>query len=71
MPQDKVETIVGIRHGEKPLLGLGQLTCKGLNRALALSQVLLEKFGRIALSSRRTPTKLPMIRAVNFVRCGH
>jgi hypothetical protein len=46
MPQDKVETIVGIRHGEKPLLGLGQLTCKGLNRALALSQVLLEKFGR-------------------------
>jgi hypothetical protein len=46
MAQDKVETIVCIRHGEKPLLGLGQLTCKGLNRALALSQVLLAKFGR-------------------------
>jgi hypothetical protein len=46
MPQDKVETIVCIRHGEKPLLGLGQLTCKGLNRALALSQVLLAKFGK-------------------------
>jgi hypothetical protein len=46
MPQGKVETIVCIRHGEKPLLGLGQLTCKGLNRALALPQVLLAKFGR-------------------------
>jgi hypothetical protein len=45
-PQAKVETIVCIRHGEKPLLGLGQLTCKGLNRALALSQVLLAKFGK-------------------------
>ena len=44
--QGKVETIVCIRHGEKPLLGLGQLTCKGLNRALALPQVLLAKFGR-------------------------
>jgi hypothetical protein len=46
MPQGKVETIVCIRHGEKPLLGLGQLTCKGLNRALALPEVLLAKFGR-------------------------
>jgi hypothetical protein len=46
MPHDQVETIVCIRHGEKPLLGLGQLTCKGLNRALALPQVLLAKFGR-------------------------
>ena len=41
MQQSKGETIVCIRHGEKPLLGLGQLTCKGLNRALALPQVLL------------------------------
>ena len=46
MQQGKVETIVCIRHGEKPLLGLGQLTCKGLNRALALPQVLLAKFGK-------------------------
>jgi hypothetical protein len=45
-PQGNVETIVCIRHGEKPLLGLGQLTCKGLNRALALPQVLLAKFGK-------------------------
>jgi hypothetical protein len=46
LPQANVETIVCIRHGEKPLLGLGQLTCKGLNRALALPQVLSAKFGR-------------------------
>lgn len=25
------ETVVFIRHGEKPPLGLGQLTCQGLN----------------------------------------
>ncbi len=40
-----VETIVCIRHGEKPRGGLGQLTCRGLNRALALPDVLLAKFG--------------------------
>lgn len=40
-----VETIVCIRHGEKPPGGLGQLTCRGLNRALALPDVLLKKFG--------------------------
>lgn len=39
-----VETIVCIRHGEKPPDGLGQLTCKGLNRALALPDVLLGKY---------------------------
>ena len=41
-----VETLVCIRHGEKPSGGLGQLTCRGLNRALALPKVLLEKYGR-------------------------
>ena len=30
------ETIVFMRHGEKPPEGLGQLDCQGLNRALAL-----------------------------------
>ena len=39
------ETIVFFRHGEKPSGGLGQLTCQGLNRALALPGVLLGKFG--------------------------
>jgi hypothetical protein len=40
-----VETIVCLRHGEKPKGGLGQLDCQGLNRALALPEVLLKKFG--------------------------
>lgn len=41
-----VETIVCIRHGEKPREGLGQLSCHGLNRALALPNVLLQKYGQ-------------------------
>jgi hypothetical protein len=41
-----VETIVCIRHGEKPKSGLGQLTCRGLNRALALPKMLIGKFGK-------------------------
>ncbi len=36
--------IVFIRHGEKPPKG-DNLTCQGINRALALPQVLVKKFG--------------------------
>lgn len=43
---DAVETVVCMRHGEKPPGGLGQLTCRGLNRALALPNVLLGKYGQ-------------------------
>ena len=39
------ETIVFMRHGEKPSGGLGQLTCQGLNRALALPNVLIGRYG--------------------------
>ncbi|MEO8746964.1 MAG: hypothetical protein ABI379_04800 [Rhodanobacter sp.] len=39
------QTIVFLRHGEKPALGFGQLSCQGLNRALALPAVLQAKFG--------------------------
>ena len=39
------ETIVCIRHGEKPQGGLGQLTIRGLNRALALPKILFGKYG--------------------------
>ncbi len=47
LPADtKVETIVFIRHGEKPPEDDGQLTAQGLNRALALPDVLIGKFGR-------------------------
>jgi hypothetical protein len=40
------ETIVAIRHAEKPPTSLGQLTCKGLNRALALPKVLISRYGK-------------------------
>src|SRR5215469_12302518 len=40
------ETIVLVRHGEKPAEGLGQLNCQGLNRAVALSVVIGQLFGR-------------------------
>ena len=40
------ETIVAIRHGEKPARGLGNLNCKGLQRALALPEVLLSRYGK-------------------------
>jgi hypothetical protein len=43
---DAVETIVLLRHGEKPDKGLGQLDCQGLNRALALPPVIAKTFGR-------------------------
>jgi hypothetical protein len=43
----KVETIVFIRHAEKPEAGLGQINCRGLNRALALPAVLASKFGKL------------------------
>jgi len=39
------ETLIFVRHGEKPASTSGQLTCKGLNRALALPNVLLTRYG--------------------------
>jgi hypothetical protein len=46
LPPTEIETIVMVRHGEKPAAGLGQLSCQGLNRALALPPVLEKQFGR-------------------------
>jgi hypothetical protein len=40
------ETIVIMRHGEKPAGGYGQLNCQGLNRAMALPRVLGKLFGK-------------------------
>jgi hypothetical protein len=40
------QTIVFLRHGEKPSGGYGQLTCQGLNRAIALPTALVGKFGK-------------------------
>jgi hypothetical protein len=52
-----VETIVCIRHAEKPAGGLGQLTCRGLNRALALPAVLLAKYGTPQFVFAPNPTE--------------
>jgi hypothetical protein len=43
--KNQVQTIVLFRHAEKPGLDVGQLNCQGLNRALALPKVLVQKFG--------------------------
>jgi hypothetical protein len=64
-----VETIVCIRHGEKPPAGLGQLTCRGLNRALALPKVLLGKYGAPQFVFAPNPTlKADKGKNYNYVR---
>jgi hypothetical protein len=50
------QTIVFFRHGEKPSGGYGQITCQGLNRALALPAVLAAKFGKPAYLYAPNPT---------------
>ena len=45
-PISTAETIVVLRHGEKPSGGYGQITCQGLQRALALPPVLTGLFGQ-------------------------
>ena len=50
------ETLVFMRHGEKPPAGLGQLTCQGLQRALALPSVLLSRFGNAQFVFAPNPT---------------
>ena len=64
-----VETIVCLRHGEKPPGGLGQLDCQGLNRALALPKVLLAKFGTPQFIFAPNPTqKVDGTNEYNYVR---
>src|SRR5215469_13688497 len=41
-----VETLVLVRHAEKPEQGLGLLTCKGINRALLLPDFFAANFER-------------------------
>jgi hypothetical protein len=40
------QTIVFLRHAEKPAAGLGQLSCQGANRAARLPRVLDSMFGK-------------------------
>jgi hypothetical protein len=53
----QTETIVIVRHGEKPAAGLGQLSCQGLNRALALPAVLRKAFGTPAAIFAPNPSE--------------
>jgi hypothetical protein len=39
------ETMIFIRHAEKPADGLGQLSCKGFNRSVVLPNVIVKIFG--------------------------
>lgn len=50
------QTIVFFRHGEKPAAGLGQITCQGLNRALALPDVLFSRYGKPQWAYAPNPT---------------
>lgn len=45
-PKNGTQTLVFLRHAEKPAMGLGQLNCQGLNRALDLAEVLPNEFGK-------------------------
>lgn len=56
-PVDGVQTLVFLRHGEKPAGGLGQLNCQGLNRAMNLATVLPEKFGKANFVFAADPTR--------------
>lgn len=44
-PKNGTQTLVFLRHAEKPEMGLGQLNCQGLNRAIDLSTLLPKEFG--------------------------
>ena len=67
---EREETIIFVRHGEKPARGLGQLNCQGLNRALALPAVLLAKFGKpdFVFASDPHDKKIDGDQAYNYVR---
>ena len=45
-PIDGVQTLVFMRHAEKPADGLGQLNCQGLNRAIDLATLLPQRYGK-------------------------
>ena len=64
------ETIVFVRHGEKPAGGLGQLDCEGLNRSLALPAVIAREFGKPAAIFAPDPAdaKLDSGKSYDYIR---
>ena len=64
------EKILFVRHGEKPALGLGQLDCQGLNRALALPKVIAKAWGKpdVIFAPDPAEEKRDSGRAYDYVR---
>ncbi|WLG52787.1 histidine phosphatase family protein [Pseudomonas sp. FP1742] len=56
-PADGTQTLVFLRHAEKPAGGLGQLNCQGLNRSIDLATLLPEKFGKANYVFAANPTR--------------
>ena len=56
------ETVLLFRHAEKPEGGLGQLTCQGLQRALALPEVLIQRYGKPQELFAPNPSELKLDR---------
>jgi len=56
-PVNGTQTLVFLRHAEKPGEGLGQLNCQGLNRALDLATLLPERFGNADYVFAANPTR--------------
>lgn len=59
-------TIIIVRHGEKPAQGLGQLSCRGLNRSLALASVLLSRYGKPVVIYAPNPAIKNMYKGVPY-----
>ena len=64
------EKIVLLRHAEKSAMGLGQLNCQGLNRALALPNKLIKKFGNPSVIYAPNPSvrKKDQGQLYNYIR---
>ena len=66
LPVQADTEILFIRHGEKPLDGLGQLSCRGLNRSLALPKVLSKRFGNPDIIIAPNPGHQKPDHGINF-----
>jgi hypothetical protein len=56
-PANGTQTLVFLRHAEKPDMGLGQLNCQGLNRAIDLSELLPKEFGKADFIFAANPSR--------------
>jgi len=65
-PPQATETIILVRHGEKPEGGMGQLSCRGLNRSLKLPAVIAKDFGKPDAIFAPDPAKEKMDDGVSY-----